>query len=219
MDAVIKNNIEAIKKDIPQGVTLVGVTKYHNLEETQAVVDAGVMDLGENRVQDLMDKIDRVQGEVRWHFIGHLQTNKVKYLMGKVHLIHSVHSLKLLKTIDKESAKAGVVTDVLLQFNLAEEDTKSGFLAQEFNQVMKEAQEYKNIRVRGLMAMGPMTKNTEEIRKIFKQLKRLYDTMCKEYHGGDNAIDCLSMGMTDDYPIAIEEGSSIVRIGRKIFKR
>lgn len=219
MDTMIAKNVEEIRRTIPEGVTLVGVTKYHDVAETQAVVDAGVQDLGENRVQDLLDKIDQITGEVRWHFIGHLQTNKVKYLIGKVHLIHSIHSLKLLHTVDRESAKQGVVTDILLQFNLAEEATKSGFKVGEFEAACREAEACRNVRVRGLMAMGPMTENTEEIRKIFKQLKRMYDTMLDEYHGGENDIDSLSMGMTDDYPIAIEEGSSIVRIGRKIFKR
>ena len=219
MDTMIAKNVEEIRRTIPEGVTLVGVTKYHDVAETQAVVDAGVHDLGENRVQDLLDKIDQINGEVRWHFIGHLQTNKVKYLIGKVHLIHSIHSLKLLHTVDRESAKQGVVTDILLQFNLAEEATKSGFKAGEFEAACREAEACRNVRVRGLMAMGPMTENTEEIRKIFKQLKRMYDKMLDEYHGGENDIDSLSMGMTDDYPIAIEEGSSIVRIGRKIFKR
>lgn len=219
MDTMIAKNVEEIRRTIPEGVTLVGVTKYHDVAETQAVVDAGVHDLGENRVQDLLDKIDQITGEVRWHFIGHLQTNKVKYLIGKVHLIHSIHSLKLLHTVDRESAKQGVVTDILLQFNLAEEATKSGFKVGEFEAACREAEACRNVRVRGLMAMGPMTENTEEIRKIFKQLKRMYDTMLDEYHGGENDIDSLSMGMTDDYPIAIEEGSSIVRIGRKIFKR
>ncbi|MGL4282282.1 MAG: YggS family pyridoxal phosphate-dependent enzyme [Eubacterium aggregans] len=219
MDIMIAKNIEEIRQTIPEGVTLVGVTKYHDVAETQAVVDAGVQDLGENRVQNLLDKIDQINGEVRWHFIGHLQTNKVKYLIGKVHIIHSIHSIKLLHTVDRESAKQGVVTDILLQFNLPEEATKSGLKAGEFEAACREAEACRNVRVRGLMAMGPMTENTEEIRKIFKQLKRMYDTMLDEYHGGENDIDSLSMGMTDDYPIAIEEGSSIVRIGRKIFKR
>jgi pyridoxal phosphate enzyme (YggS family) len=219
LDTVITGNIRALQKEIPDNVTLVAVTKYHDVAETQAVVDAGVHDLGENRVQDLLAKMEVITGEVRWHFIGHLQTNKVKYLIGKVVLIHSVHSVKLLQTIEKESAKQDLITDVLIQFNLAQEDSKSGFAAEDLGEVMEKAAACPHVRVRGLMAIGPMTKNSDEIRKVFKQLKRMYDTMYKEYLGGCNAIDSLSMGMTDDYPIAIEEGSTIVRIGRKIFKR
>lgn len=218
MDPVIEKNIKEIQSELPDGVMLVGVTKKHSVEETQSVVDAGVYDLGENKVQEFLAKKDEITGPVRWHFIGHLQTNKVKYLIGQVFLIHSVHSLKLLHTIEKESAKQDTVTDVLLQFNLAEEDSKSGFMAGEFESVLAAAAACPHVNVQGLMAIGPMTKNPEAIHKIFKQLKRLYDTMKKEYLNGDNDIKYLSMGMTDDYPIAVEEGSSIVRIGRKIFK-
>lgn len=218
MNQAIAENIRNIEAELPDQVMLVAVTKYHNVEETQAVVDAGVYNLGENKVQDLMVKQEQISGPVRWHFIGHLQSNKVKYLIGNVVLIHSVHSLKLLKTIEKESAKKNTVTNILLQFNLAKEDTKSGFMAEDFNAVLDQAAQYSHVNLQGLMAIGPMTKNTDEIRKIFKQLKRMYDTMKQEYLDGKNDVHYLSMGMTDDYPIAVEEGSSIVRIGRKIFK-
>ncbi len=217
MLAYIEKNIEALKKEIPETVTLIAVTKYHDDEETQAVVDAGVCDLGESKVQDLMGKMERIKGEIRWHFIGHLQRNKVKYLVGKVFLIHSVHSLELLETIEKESLKKGVITDVLIQFNLAEEDSKSGFSATEYREVFDRIQSLEAVRVKGLMCIGPMTKNSDEIRKIFKQLKGLYDTIKEEYHGRNIDFTTLSMGMTDDYPIAIEEGATMVRIGRKIF--
>ena len=216
---IIAENIAAIKKDIPENVTLVGVTKHRSVEETQAVVDAGVYDLGENKVQELLAKVDEVIGPVRWHFIGHLQRNKVKYLMGKVSLIHSVHSVPLLKTIEKESAKHGLKTNVLIQFNLAKEDSKSGFMAEEYKMVMEEAENCPHLEVQGLMCIGPMTKNSDEIHKVFKHLKELYDTIEKEYHGENMKMQYLSMGMTDDYPIAIEEGATIVRIGRKIFNR
>lgn len=216
---IIAENIAAIKKDIPENVTLVGVTKHRSVEETQAVVDAGVYDLGENKVQEFLAKVDEVIGPVRWHFIGHLQRNKVKYLMGKVSLIHSVHSVTLLKTIEKESAKHGLKTNVLIQFNLAKEDSKSGFMAEEYKMVMEEAENCPHLEVQGLMCIGPMTKNSDEIHKVFKHLKELYDTIEKEYHGENIKMQYLSMGMTDDYPIAIEEGATIVRIGRKIFNR
>lgn len=218
--SAIAENIRAIRATIPENVTLIGVTKYHSLEETQEVVDAGVYDLGENRVQEFLEKEGRINGPVRWHFIGHLQTNKVKYLIGKVTLIHSVHSIKLLKTIEKESIKQGLVTDVLLQFNLAKEATKSGFMAEEYQEVMDFCRQLTHVRVMGLMCMGPMTKNSEAIRKIFKQLKEIYDTIKKDYcNEAPITMRYLSMGMTDDYPIAIEEGATMVRIGRKIFSR
>ena len=213
----IDKNIQALRKEIPEDVTLIAVTKYHDDAETQAVVDAGVHDLGENKVQDLMAKMEHITGDVRWHFIGHLQRNKVKYLIGRVVLIHSVDTLELLKTIEKESLKKGVVTEVLIQFNLAQEDSKSGFAAEDYRMVFDFVQTLTAVRVRGLMCIGPMTKKADKIRKIFKQLKELYDTIKAEYHGENIDFTTLSMGMTDDYPIAIEEGATMVRIGRKIF--
>ncbi|MDO4287657.1 MAG: YggS family pyridoxal phosphate-dependent enzyme [Eubacterium sp.] len=217
MLAYVQKNVDSLRAEIPEDVTLIAVTKYHDDTETQAVVDAGVLDLGENKVQDLMGKMERIKGDIRWHFIGHLQRNKVKYLVGKVFLIHSVHSLELLKTIEKESQKKGVITDVLLQFNLAKEDSKSGFYAEDYAEVMDLVQTLSWVRVKGLMCIGPMTKNSDKIRKIFKQLKELYDTIKTKYHGRNIEFTTLSMGMTDDYPIAIEEGATMVRIGRKIF--
>lgn len=218
-DSVITENIAEIKKGIPDSVMLVGVTKYHNIEETQAVVDAGVSNLGESKVQDFLAKVDEIKGPVHWHFIGHLQRNKVKYLVGKVTLVHSVHSLELLQTIEREGCKHSISTNVLIQFNLAKEESKSGFMAKDCTVIMNEVKKCKHVMVQGLMCMGPMTKKTDEIRKVFKQLKEIYDTIDKEYHESNIEMRYLSMGMTDDYPIAIEEGASIVRIGRKIFNR
>lgn len=214
---IIANNIAEIKSELPDDVMFVAVTKKHTVNETQAVVDAGVCDLGENHVQDLMAKKDVIKGNVRWHFIGHLQTNKVKYLIGNVFLIHSISSLKLLHKVETESAKKEVTTDILLQFNLAKEDTKSGFMAEELDDVMAEAAALPHVRVRGLMCMGPMTDNAEKIAKIFKQLKEMYDKI-KEKYNQTGQITYLSMGMTNDYPIAVKEGATVVRIGRKVFQ-
>jgi len=214
---VIADNIRKIESELPEQVRLVAVTKYHSLEDTQAVIDAGVLDLGESRVQDFLKKYE-VLGELpRWHFIGHLQKNKVKYLIGKTFLIHSVDSLELLEVIDHESKKKGLTTSILLQLNLAREDTKSGFLAEELARVIEVIPQYKNIKVRGLMAMGPLTQNNEEIRNIFVELKRIYDRIIEESQSKTLEMEYLSMGMTDDYKIAIEEGSNMIRIGRKIF--
>ncbi len=215
--SAIAKNIADIRKNLPDDVCLVAVTKYHDLAETQAAVDAGVCDLGENKVQDMLAKQPQITGDVRWHFIGHLQSNKVKYLIGNVFLIHSISSLKLIKTVEKESAKRDAVTDILLQFNLAEEDTKSGFSADQMDEALALCAECPHVNLSGLMCIGPMTKNPSDILKIFTQLKQMYDTIKATYLNGVNSIRFLSMGMTDDYPIAVSAGSNMVRIGRKIF--
>ncbi|WP_329886533.1 YggS family pyridoxal phosphate-dependent enzyme [Pseudoramibacter faecis] len=215
---IIARNVTKVQRQLPGSVRLIAVTKKHTIAETQAVVDAGATDLGENHVQDLIEKKPKIKGDIRWHFIGHLQTNKVKYLIGEVAMIHSVSSLKLLKKIEQESAKKNLVTNILLQFNLAEEVTKSGFSANELTKVTEEAARLSHINLRGLMCMGPMTENSNEIHKIFGQLKEMYDKIKMTYQNGENQIDCLSMGMTNDYPIAIAEGATCVRVGRKIFQ-
>lgn len=215
---IIARNVAKVQRQLPDSVRLIAVTKKHTIAETQAVVDAGVMDLGENHVQDLIKKKLEIKGDIHWHFIGHLQTNKVKYLIGEVAMIHSVSSLKLLKKIEQESAKKNLVTNILLQFNLAEEATKSGFSANELTKATEEVARLSHINLRGLMCMGPMTENSDEIHKIFGQLKEMYDKIKITYQNGENQIDCLSMGMTNDYPIAIAEGATCVRVGRKIFQ-
>lgn len=214
---MISDNINKIRAEIPDDVTLVAVTKYHSIEDTKAVLDAGVSDLGESKVQDFLKKYEVLGNQPRWHFIGHLQKNKVKYLIGKTFLIHSVDSLDLLDVIEKESRKQDTVTAVLLQLNLAREDTKSGILSEDLEAVLKELPKYQNVKVRGLMAIGPLTQNNEEIRNIFVELKKIYDKIKEKFSDEVIQMNYLSMGMTDDYTIAIEEGSNMIRIGRKIF--
>ena len=150
---IIARNVAKVQSQLPDSVRLIAVTKKHTIAETQAVVDAGVMDLGENHVQDLIKKKLEIKGDIHWHFIGHLQTNKVKYLIGEVAMIHSVSSLKLLKKIEQESAKKNLVTNILLQFNLAEEATKSGFSANELTKATEEAARLSHINLRGLMCI------------------------------------------------------------------
>lgn len=216
---MILENITNLKKEINNDVTLVAVTKYQSLEATKAVIEAGVLDLGESRAQEFLKKYEVLSDErIRWHFIGHLQKNKVKYLVGKVFLIHSVDSLRLIKTINKESQKQECITDVLLQLNLTDDANKSGFLIDELEAVLPKIKDFKQIQVRGLMAMGPNTENKNEIRKVFMELKRIYDKMKKQSQGENFKLEILSMGMTDDYQIGIEEGSNLIRIGRKIFR-
>lgn len=214
---MISENIKRIKSEIPEDVTLVAVTKYQSLEATQAVLEAGVFDLGESKVQDFLKKYEVLGEQPRWHFIGHLQKNKVKYLIGKTFLIHSVDSIELMDVIEKEGKKQGIVTDVLLQLNLAREDSKSGILEENLQTVLNELSGYQFVRIKGLMAMGPLTQNNDKIREIFVDLKRIYDKIKEESVGEVIQMNYLSMGMTDDYTIAIEEGSNMIRVGRKIF--
>jgi pyridoxal phosphate enzyme (YggS family) len=214
---VIAENIRRIREKLPENVTLVAVTKYQSLEETKAVLDAGVLDLGESKVQDFLKKYESLGNYPRWHFIGHLQKNKVKYLIGKTFLIHSADSVELLNTIERESKKQGIETHVLLQLNLAREDSKSGILLEDLDAVLKIIPDYQFVKVKGLMAMGPMTENNEKIRNIFMELKRIYDKINTDSVDDNIEMNYLSMGMTDDYTIAIEEGSNMIRVGRKIF--
>ena len=214
---MIRDNINRIKSELPDHVTLVAVSKYQSLEDTKAVLDAGVYDLGESRVQDFLKKYELLGDRPRWHFIGHLQKNKVKYIIGKTFLIHSVDSLELIDVIERESKKQGIVTDVLLQLNLAREDSKSGILVENLNSILEALPGYQFVRVKGLMAMGPLTQNNDKIREIFVELKKIYDRIKEESVDGKVQMNYLSMGMTDDYTIAIEEGSNMVRVGRKIF--
>ncbi len=214
---MIRENINRIKSELPDHVTLVAVSKYQNLEDTKAVLDAGVYDLGESRVQDFLKKYELLGDRPRWHFIGHLQKNKVKYIIGKTFLIHSVDSLELIDVIERESKKQGIVTDVLLQLNLAREDSKSGILVENLNSILEALPGYQFVRVKGLMAMGPLTQNNDKIREIFVELKKIYDRIKEESVDGKVQMNYLSMGMTDDYTIAIEEGSNMIRVGRKIF--
>ncbi|MGL4606865.1 MAG: YggS family pyridoxal phosphate-dependent enzyme [Eubacteriaceae bacterium] len=214
---MISENIEKLKRDIPETVVLIAVTKYHSIEETQEVINSGVIDLGESKVQDFLKKYDALDSEVRWHFIGHLQRNKVKHLIGKTALIHSGDSFELIQVINKESEKKNVVTPILLQINLTQEPNKSGFTETELLEKLGDISKFKHILVLGIMGMGPHTKNNDKIKKNFMKLKIIYDRIRREFQSDNIQMKYLSMGMTDDYKIAIEEGSNMVRIGRKIF--
>ncbi len=213
---IIKKNIEDLKKELGD-VVLCAVTKYHDLDETKEVIKNGVTVLGENKVQDLVKKIDQIEEPVHWHMIGHLQTNKVKNIVGKVDLIQSVDSLKVLRKINDESKKKNVVSDVLIQYNLTGEDQKFGFSEDETGAWIDEVKNLPNIRVEGIMGMGPHTDSKSAIREVFRRLKSLYDKIDSDVDQDNVHMKILSMGMSDDYPIALDEGSSMVRIGSKIF--
>lgn len=214
----IEMNLQRIQKEIPEGVTMVAVTKNRDVDAIQRVVDYGILDLGENRVQELLDKYDKVKGQVRWHLIGHLQSNKVKYIIDKVELIHSVDSIKLLKEIDRQAKKHGISSKVLIQVNVSKEETKSGIEVEEIQSFFSEIGHYPNVLVQGLMTMAPFTENSEETRQIFRKLNEIYVKIKNKQAIYNNVeMKYMSMGMTNDYPIAIEEGSNLVRIGRGIF--
>ncbi len=214
--ADIKGNIKKVKSEMKDGVLLVAVTKTHSVEEINEAIDCGITDIGENKVQEIMDKYDSVK-PVRWHMIGHLQTNKVKYIIDKVSLIHSVDSLKLAKEIDKRAAQHDKVMDVLIQVNAAHEESKWGIDPGETGTLINEILEScPNVRICGLMSVAPYADDPDEIRPFFAQVKKLYDEYGKIDH---EMIDFkyLSMGMTHDYVTAMEEGSNLIRVGTAIF--
>ncbi len=196
-------------------VTLVAVTKTYEPDIINEAIDLGVTDIGENKVQEIIRKYDSVK-PVRWHLIGHLQTNKVKYIIDKVSLIHSVDSLHLLDEIDRQAKKHGIIMDVLIQVNISGEETKFGIKAEECESFIEYAKSLGNIRVRGLMTILPKDDNPVKTRLHFVNIKQLYLDISKKKY--DNiCMDYLSMGMSGDYETAIMEGSNMVRIGSAIF--
>jgi PLP dependent protein len=212
---------EEIRKQLAgKNVMLVAVSKTKPVEAIRELYDLGHRDFGENYVQELVDKQSQLPTDIHWHFIGHLQTNKVKYLAPFVHLIHGVDSLKLLKEINKQGLKVNRVIHVLLQVHIAQEETKFGFDSSEldalFTTQAAELKELKNIHISGFMGMASFTDNQEQVRKEFASLKRMFDHY-KEISVPNMELSILSMGMSGDYTIAIEEGSTMVRIGSLIF--
>lgn len=197
-------------------VTLIAVSKTKPVEMLEEIYTAGVRDFGENKVQELTEKYEKLPQDIKWHMIGHLQRNKVKYIVDKVKLIHSVDSVRLAETIEQEAAKKNVIVDILIEVNVAEEESKFGVKVEEVLDLIQEISKFSHIRIKGLMTIAPYVENPEENRKIFAQLKQLsVDIASKNI---DNiCIDVLSMGMTNDYEVAIEEGATMVRVGTGIF--
>lgn len=200
----------------PEEVTIIAVSKTKPLSNVEELAQYGVMDFGENKVQELCGKFEEISKPVRWHLIGHLQTNKVKYIVDKVELIHSVDSLKLAKQISKEAVKSEVTVPVLIQVNVADEDTKFGTQTEEAMELVVEAAKLPNIQIKGLMTIAPFVADPEENRVHFKQLKDLFVDI-KEKNIDNVTMEILSMGMTNDYEVAVEEGSTMVRVGTGIF--
>ena len=200
----------------PEEVSLIAVSKTKPIPMLQEAYDAGCRDFGENKVQEIMDKIDRLPSDIRWHMIGHLQTNKVKYIVGKVFLIHSVDSLHLAEAISKEAVKQNTTVNILIEVNVAKEDTKYGAMAEDTVSLVEKIALLPGISVKGLMTIAPYVENPQENRQYFVKLKQLaVDIKSKNI---DNVhMDILSMGMTGDYMVAIEEGATYVRVGTGIF--
>ena len=219
MQQSIAENITQIKAQLPEGVSLVAVSKYHPVKQLQEAYAAGQRIFGESHAQELVAKAPLMPDDVQWHFIGHLQRNKVRQIMPIVSLIHSVDSIRLLSTIDKEAARIGRTVDVLLQLHVAQEEAKSGFAVEELMQLAEngEFQPFKHVRYRGLMAMATFTTDTALIASEFARVASTFATLLEKqiFPGAD--FNQLSMGMSDDWHIAVEHGATLVRIGTQIF--
>ena len=201
----------------PEDVLLIAVTNLHEPDEIEEAIAAGVTDIAENKVQEIQKKFDQIHSPVNWHLIGHLQTNKVKYIIDKVVMIHSVDSVHLAQEIDKRAAAAGRTMDVLLQVNAAHEESKFGLDPKDVPQVFREILDScPNVKIRGLMHIAPWSEDPEEIRPYFKEVKDLFDTLAAVEHPNAD-FKYLSMGMSHDFETAIEEGANIIRVGTSIF--
>lgn len=197
-------------------ITLIAVSKTKPNELIMEAYESGVRDFGENKVQELLRKKEELPDDIRWHMIGHLQTNKVRQLLGNTVLIHSIDSIRLADTIDTEARKKGVHVDGLLEINIAKEASKYGFIEEELEEILPIFARYKNLHIKGLMTIAPNVENSEENRKNFKKLKKMsVDIIDKNY---DNVeVEFLSMGMSGDYIVALEEGANLLRVGTGIF--
>ena len=216
----IQNNLRSIQATLPENVTLVAVSKTKPVSDLMEAYEAGQRIFGENKIQEMSEKWEAMPKDIQWHMIGHVQTNKVKYMAPYVSLIHGVDSLKLLQEINKQAQKNNRVIDCLLQVYIAEEESKFGLDEKELNEILKQVQNdkenYNNIRIVGLMGMATFTNNQNQIKKEFSRLKTIFD-----HYSTLNSKNCqlniLSMGMSGDYALAIECGSTMVRIGSSIF--
>ena len=223
---MLKDQLQEVEKRIQadcdragrkrEEVTLIAVSKTKPVETLQEAYDLGVRIFGENKVQELTAKYEALPKDIHWHMIGHLQTNNVKYIIDKAELIHSVDSLKLAETIEKEAAKHDLIADILVEVNVAEEESKFGMKMEEVIPFVEKVSAFPHVRVRGLMTIAPFVEDPEENRSIFADLHKLYIDIKKKNHDNDT-VSVLSMGMTNDYEVAIEEGATMVRVGTGIF--
>ena len=223
---MLKENLYEVEKNIQMAcaksgrkreeITLIAVSKTKPVSMLQEIYNCGIIDFGENKVQELCEKEEILPKDIHWHMIGHLQTNKVKYLMDKTTLIHSVDSLKLAKEIEKQAAKTNLIVDILVEVNIAEESSKFGIKKEETYALVKEIAKLSHIKIKGLMTIAPLVENPEENRLYFRQIKEL--SVDIDNQNIDNvSMSVLSMGMTGDYMVAIEEGATVIRVGTGIF--
>lgn len=214
----VDKRLKEFKDALPDDVKLVAVSKTHSTSTIMEAYDMGHRVFGENRVQEMIEKAEQLPDDIDWHMIGHLQSNKVKYIAPYIGLIHSVDTMRLLRTIDREGEKNNRVISVLLQVHIAQEQSKFGLTEEKLFELVEEysANKFANVKVKGLMGMATFTDDKEQVRSEFKHLKALFDKVKTKLDDADSFTE-LSMGMTDDYLIAIEEGSNIVRIGSAIF--
>ncbi len=218
---MISDNLHHITASLPSGVTLVAVSKFHPADAVSEAYDAGQRVFGESRVQEITAKAPQLPADTEWHFIGHLQTNKVAQLLriGNLRLIHSIDSDRLLRVVDREAAKIGKTVDVLLELHVADEETKSGFSVAQLEQWMRERQfeTLQSTHIRGVMGMATNTDDVDRIRADFRAIRACFDRIITEIAPDLRRFDVVSMGMSHDYPIAIEEGATMVRVGTSIF--
>ena len=211
----IINSCKAVSRN-PDEVTLIAVSKTKPVEMLQEAYDAGARIFGENKVQEILDKYDQLPSDIQWHMIGHLQRNKVKYIVDKVAMIHSVDSLRLAETIEQEAAKKDLVIPILLEVNVAEEESKFGLKLEEVLPLVETISHFPHVQIMGLMTIAPFTLNPEDNRKVFRALKKLSVDISEKNINNVN-MSVLSMGMTGDYEVAVQEGSTMVRVGTGIF--
>lgn len=223
---MIKENLKQVEENIAKAceragrdvseVTLIAVSKTKPVEAIREAMDYGIRDFGENKVQELTNKIETISEKLNWHLIGHLQRNKVKYIIDDVCLIHSVDSMRLVKQIEEEAEKKGITVNILIQVNIAKEESKFGIYKEEVRDFLREIKNLKHINVKGLMTIAPFVENAEENREFFSKMYKLFIDMRSENADNIN-MEILSMGMTGDYEVAIEEGATMVRVGTGIF--
>ena len=226
METMLCNNLKKVEENIcaacakagrnRKEVTLIAVSKTKPVDMLRTVYDQGIREFGENKVQEMCDKIDVLPQDIRWHMIGHLQTNKVKYIVGKTALIHSVDSLRLAQEIEKQAAKKNVKVSVLIEVNIAEEDSKFGIHKEEAIALVRQIAQLEHLQIEGLMTIAPFVENAEDNRLFFREIHQL-SVDIKEQNIDNVRMDVLSMGMTGDYMVAIEEGATMVRVGTGIF--
>lgn len=216
---MIQENLNIVRATVPSDVTLIAVSKTKPVSDLQEAYDAGQRIFGENKALEMRDKYQELPKDIQWHFIGHLQTNKIKYIAPFVTLIHAIDSLPLLEAVNKEAAKNNRIIDCLLQFHIAQEETKFGLDIEEAKSLLESEsfKDLKNINICGVMGMATFTDDVVQVRNEFKNLKNIFETLKENYFKANDSFKEISMGMSDDYPIAIEEGATMVRVGSKIF--